>query len=131
MSDDPIERALRGEDELELTTTGRRTGRPHRVLAWFAYDGDSLWLRTDRDADWFRNLEREPRAHVSVGGHELGVRREPVADEVAALRQLIERWRAKYGQEWVADWYVERGRVPVRLRLLRGQRERGGGLSSG
>src|SRR5439155_683179 len=79
-------------------------------------------LRTDRDADWLRNLDRDPRATVRVGTHEIAVRREPITDEAAALRELIELWRTKYGQEWVADWYVERGRVPVRLRLVKEDR---------
>jgi deazaflavin-dependent oxidoreductase (nitroreductase family) len=117
-----LEDALRTSEELELETRGRRTGTPHRVTVWFAYDGDALWLRTDRDADWLRNLERDPAARVRVGGHEVAVRRQPVDDEADALRRLIGLWRAKYGQEWVADWYVERGRVPVRLSLERTQR---------
>ena len=122
MTDDLLERALRTAEELEIITTGRRTGRPHRVTVWFAYEPGALWLRTDRDADWLRNLEREPRARVRVADQEIDVHRERLDDEDAALRHLIALWRAKYGQEWVADWYVERGRVPVRLRLDRGGR---------
>jgi deazaflavin-dependent oxidoreductase (nitroreductase family) len=113
-----LDEALRTAEELELSTAGRRSGRPHRVTVWFAYDGDSIWLRTDRNADWLRNLDRDPRATVRIAGHQTAVRREPVPDEASALRGLVELWRAKYGQEWVADWYVERGRVPVRLRLV-------------
>jgi len=111
-----LERALTTAEEIELITTGRRTGKPHVVTVWFAYDEDgSVWLRTDHDADWLRNLERDPRCRIRVAGIERPARREPVADEAAALRRIVEVWRAKYGQEWVADWYVERGRVPVRL----------------
>ena len=120
MTDDALERALRTEEELELVTTGRRSGRPHRVTVWFAYEPGALWLRTDADADWLRNLDHEPRALIRIAGRELAVERVAVDDPAGALRSLIELWRAKYGQEWVADWYVERGRVPVRLSLVRG-----------
>jgi deazaflavin-dependent oxidoreductase (nitroreductase family) len=116
-----LEGALATAEELELITTGRRTGKPHAVTVWFAYHDGSVWLRTDRDADWLRNLERDPRCRIRVAGIERGARREPVADESAALRRLVDVWRAKYGQEWVADWYVERGRVPVRLVLESGE----------
>lgn len=112
-----LEQALQVAEELELITTGRRSGKPHRVRVWFAYDGAAIWLRTDRAADWLRNLEREPRCRIRVDGLERGATREAVADESAALLRLIDLWRAKYGQEWVADWYVERGRLPVRLAL--------------
>jgi hypothetical protein len=110
-----LDRALRLAEELEVITTGRRTGTAHAVSVWFAFDGAAVWLRTDRDADWLRNLERDPRCQIRVGGILRPARREPVVDEEAALRALVDLWRAKYGQEWVADWYVERGRVPVRL----------------
>jgi hypothetical protein len=54
---------------------------------------------------------------VRVGNIEVAARSEPIVDEAAALRHVVELFRAKYGVEWVADWYVERGRAPVRLRL--------------
>ncbi len=104
-------------EELVLTTTGRRTGRPHAVTLWFAREGDVLWLRADRSSDWYRNLLRDPRCRVRAGGLDLPGEREAVADESAALRHVVELWRAKYGAEWVGDWYVERGRVPVRIGL--------------
>ena len=115
MSEGDLERALESAEELELITTGRRSGEPHVVRVWFAYADGAIWLRTDRAADWLRNLERDPRCRIRVDGIERAAHREPVADEAAALKHLIDVWRAKYGQEWVADWYVERGRVPVRI----------------
>ena len=109
--------ALRSAEELVLVTRGRRSGRPHEVTLWFAYDGEFVWLRTDAATDWYRNLVRDPRCRVRVAGHELDAVREDVADTMSALRRLVALWREKYGQEWVADWYVERGRIPVRLRI--------------
>jgi deazaflavin-dependent oxidoreductase (nitroreductase family) len=100
-----------------LVTRGRKTGRPHESTVWFAYEDGALWLRTDRTSDWYRNLRRDPHATIRVAGDELAATNEPIADEAAALRHVVELFRAKYGAEWVSDWYVERGRAPVRLRL--------------
>lgn len=112
---DPLAEA----EELELRTRGRRTGRIHSVRVWFAYEGDSLWLRADDGPpDWLKNLQRRPDCVVRVGEHEVPARYEPVDDKDAALRHLVELWRAKYGADWVQPWYVERGRIPVRLRIL-------------
>ncbi len=111
-------RALERSDELELATVGRRTGRPHRVRLWFAYDGADIWLRTDTTTDWFRNLEREPRCRINAGGVELEARREAIADDAGSLRRVVELLRAKYGADWVADWYVDHGRTVVRLRVV-------------
>ncbi len=86
---------------------------------WFAYEVGAVWLRTDHDTDWYRNLRRDPRCRIRLGATELAANREPIADEAAALRHVVDLFRAKYGVEWVSDWYVERGRTPVRLRLER------------
>ncbi len=134
--------ALRSSEEIELVTTGRRTGRPHAVTLWSAYEEGTLWMRTDRGSDWYRNLLADPRCRVRFEGREVEGRYEPAAqDELSAdddqglrsadddqgllsaddqegLRHLIGLWRKKYGNEWVGDWYVERGRIPVRVRIV-------------
>lgn len=97
-------------------TRGRRSGRPHRTTVWSAYDDGVLWLRTDHNADWYLNLLRHPACKIRVGTAEFGALSEPIEDEAAALRHVVDLFRAKYGAEWVSDWYVERGRAPVRLR---------------
>jgi deazaflavin-dependent oxidoreductase (nitroreductase family) len=112
-----LEKALREAEEIVLTTRGRKTGRPHETTVWCAYEAEAVWLRTDHGTDWYRNLLRDPQCRVRVGTTELAATSEPIADEAAALRHVVELFRAKYGAEWVSDWYVERGRAPVRLRL--------------
>lgn len=106
-------------EELVLITRGRKTGREHRVRVWYAREDDLLWLRTDeRHPDWYLNLKTEQRCRVVIDGEELEARLEPSSDP-ADLRHLVELWRAKYGAGWVQDWYVEKGRVPVKVRLAR------------
>ncbi len=117
MTRDDLARAV-AEPELVLITRGRRSGSERSVRLWFAYEDGAIWLRTDRAADWYRNLERAPRCRLRLGSLEVEGELEPVEDEAAALRHLIELWRAKYGVDYVADWYVDRGRVPVRIRLV-------------
>jgi deazaflavin-dependent oxidoreductase (nitroreductase family) len=112
-----LEKSLREAEEVVLVTRGRKTGRPHEATVWCAYEDGIVWLRTDHDSDWYRNLRRDPRCRIRVGKNEVGAMSEPIADEAAALRKVVELFRAKYGAEWVSDWYVERGRAPVRLRL--------------
>jgi hypothetical protein len=114
------EAALRAAEEIELVTTGRRSGSPHTVVLWSAYEDGALWLRTDADSDWYRNLLADRRCRVRFDGRELEGRYEEIADQQRGLRRLIDLWRAKYGSEWVGDWYVERGRIPLRVRLVNG-----------
>jgi deazaflavin-dependent oxidoreductase (nitroreductase family) len=52
-----------------LTTTGRRTGRPHRIEIWFAAQEGRLYLLAGgrERADWVRNLQANPRVTVELG----------------------------------------------------------------
>jgi hypothetical protein len=111
------------------------SGDPHSVRLRFAYDDGVIWLRTgehpsapdatgvrrrtesDRTTDWLRNLEHAPHAMVRIGDAELPARYERSTDPAGDLRRAVELLRAKYGAEWVADWYLEMGRIPVKLRL--------------
>jgi hypothetical protein len=129
------ERTLSEADELELVTAGRVSRQPHTVRLRFAYDDGVIWLRTgerpsapdasgvrrrtesDRTSDWLRNLEHDPKARVRIGDAELAVRYEPSVEPAADLRRAVDLLREKYGAEWVGDWYLDAGRIPVKLRL--------------
>ena len=133
--DAATERTLTEADELELVTTGRVSGDPHTVRLRFAYDDGVVWLRTgerpaapdasgirrrtefDRTSDWLRNLEHDADALVRIADAELPARYEQSVDPAADLRRAVELLRQKYGPDWVADWYLEMGRIPVKLRL--------------
>ena len=54
-----------------VTSTGRTTGRSHRIEIWFAADPDAdtiYMLSGGRErADWVRNLVASPRCTVEIG----------------------------------------------------------------
>lgn len=112
-----LDEALNEVEEIVVVTRGRRSGRPHETTVWCAHEDGVVWLRTDHDSDWYLNLRCDPRCRIRVGMTEVAAVSEPIPDEAEALRHVVELFRAKYGAEWVSDWYVERGRAPVRLRL--------------
>src|SRR5690242_8826708 len=55
-----------------LTTTGRRTGRPHTIEIWFGAPSDRparIYLMSGggERSDWVRNLQADPRVTVRIG----------------------------------------------------------------
>ena len=65
-----------------LTTTGRVTGRPHRIEIWFAIDEDTLYVLSgggDR-SDWVKNLRRDPVVTVEIGTGKFQGRARAVTD---------------------------------------------------
>ena len=61
------------EDFCYVTTTGRVSGRPHRIEIWFAAapGRNTIYLLSGgRDrADWVRNLKATPACGVEIAQH--------------------------------------------------------------
>ena len=86
----------------DLTTTGRRSSRPHRIEIWFGVLGDTLYLISGNGpgADWYRNALTQPNVLLHVDGVDIpGVAR-AVTDPVER-RAVGELMGAKY--PWDGD----------------------------
>ena len=84
-----------------LTTTGRVSGRPHRIEIWFALDATTVYLLSGggHDADWVRNLSRTPSVTIEIAGQQLGARARVVVnheEQVRARRLLYEKYQPRY-----------------------------------
>lgn len=88
-----------------LTTTGRVTGRPHRIEIWFAlWDGVIYLLSGGRDeSDWVRNLLAAPVVRVELGGEvRTTTARVVVAgtdEDALARRLLVDKYQPGYGED--------------------------------
>jgi F420H(2)-dependent quinone reductase len=93
-----IRQALVSGRTVDITTTGRTTGRPHRIEMWFHnLDGRIYLTGTPGSRDWYANL----RAHPEFTFHlkeavraDLRARAIPILDPVqrqAVLSRLLER----------------------------------------
>jgi deazaflavin-dependent oxidoreductase (nitroreductase family) len=65
-----------------LTTTGRRSGRPHEIEIWFGAIESTLYLISGNgpSADWYQNLLADPVVSVRIGGETRTGRASAVAD---------------------------------------------------
>jgi deazaflavin-dependent oxidoreductase (nitroreductase family) len=84
-----------------LTTTGRVTGRPHRIEIWFGLDGSTVYLLAGggEQADWVRNLVHDPSVTLELAGRPVPARARVVADpgEQARARELLyQKYRRRY-----------------------------------
>ena len=61
--------ALNRASLLELTVTGRRTGRPRTVTVWFVATADRLYVTSGRGADsqWIKNVRHTPAVGCRIG----------------------------------------------------------------
>ena len=75
-----------GRNLLLLTTTGRKSGRPHTTPMVFTRDGDRLLVYASKAGapahpDWYLNLVADPRVTVEVGGERYDATATPLAGE--------------------------------------------------
>ncbi|MGB3410767.1 MAG: nitroreductase family deazaflavin-dependent oxidoreductase [Microthrixaceae bacterium] len=96
------------DDYCYLTTTGRRSGRPHRIEIWYARDGDVLYLLSGGGgrSDWVRNLIAEPSVRVEIGGliHDARAKVIVGGDEEERARTLVfDKYQARSGDD-LTNW---------------------------
>ena len=97
--DHTIRRALSRGSLIDITTTGRRTARPHRVeLVYHNFDGHIYISGRPGPRDWYANLLANPgfTFHLKRGvSADLPARARPITEE-AERRAVME----KVGQAW-------------------------------
>ncbi len=73
---------------IDLTTMGRRSGKPSRIeIWWFHVDGRFVVTGTPGARDWFANVLANPEVTVHVGGHDIDARAYPITDP--EIRSLV------------------------------------------
>lgn len=106
-------------DYCYLTTTGRRTGRPHRIEIWYTAAGNTIYLLAGagRSSDWVQNLVANPSVLVEVDGDVQPARGRVIedADEAELARTLV---FDKYTPRYQGDLTAWRHRaLPVAIDL--------------
>jgi deazaflavin-dependent oxidoreductase (nitroreductase family) len=110
---------MAADDFCYLTTTGRRTGRPHRIEIWYAPDGDTLYLLAGggTSSDWVQNLVADPAVLVELDGAVRSAHGRVVEDgqEAERARSLVVD---KYAPRYEGDLTAWRERaLPVAVEL--------------
>ena len=110
---------LADEPYCYLTTTGRVSGEPQEIEIWFGLEGDTVYMLAQgrERADWVKNLRRDPRGSVRIGGETFAGRARIVEEpgEDARARELV---AAKYDR-LDSDW--RRNALPVAVDLRRAE----------
>lgn len=98
--------SLTSTSEIELTTTGRRTGRETSRPVWFVRSGDRLYLVpvTGSDSQWYKNVLAHPAIRLEAGGAEYAAQATPITDP-ARVTEVVASFRAKHGADDVAQYY--------------------------
>jgi deazaflavin-dependent oxidoreductase (nitroreductase family) len=92
--------------EINITVTGRKSGRPISIPIWFVLEGDKLYLLPVQGSDtqWYKNVLKHPSIQIESGGETAELTVVPVTDP-KQVASVVERFRTKYGASDVSKYY--------------------------
>lgn len=114
---------LAGEDFAYLTTTGRKSGRPHRIEIWFAIENGVIYVLSGGgdSADWVQNIKKSGKVRIQIGS-----RTTPANARIVRAGREDQRARELLDEKYM-DWKAgkrlsswARGSTPVAVDLPRG-----------
>jgi deazaflavin-dependent oxidoreductase (nitroreductase family) len=105
MANTDFRTALQGTNEIEITVTGRKSGRSLSYPVWFALDGDKLYLLPVKgsDTEWYKNLRKTPTIRLTARGKTFTASARLLTDETQ-IDKVLEKFRDKYGRN-VKSYY--------------------------
>ncbi len=98
--------ALEGRNEIEITVTGRSSGRSLTYPVWFVLEGDTLYLLPVRgsETDWYKNVLKIPAIHLTARGKTFTASATPITN-AAQVGEVVKKFRDKYGAGTVNSLY--------------------------
>ena len=97
--------ALQSTNEIEITVTGRTSGRSLSYPVWFALEGEKLYLIPVRgsDTDWYKNVRKTPTIRLEARGKTFTTSARLLTDQTQ-IGEVLEKFRDKYGRN-VQSYY--------------------------
>jgi len=102
------ESELAALDYCYVTTTGRRSGKPHTIEIWFALRESTLYLLSGGGdgSDWVKNVKEHPTVGVRLGDYDVIARARVVDDpgEDGLARQLLVEKYTSRDPDDLTEW---------------------------
>jgi deazaflavin-dependent oxidoreductase (nitroreductase family) len=92
--------------EINLSVTGRKSGRTISQPVWFVLDEDKLYLLPvhGSDTQWYKNVLQDPNIRIAAHDAEGKFKALSITDH-ERVAAVVERFREKYGAGDVKKYY--------------------------
>jgi deazaflavin-dependent oxidoreductase (nitroreductase family) len=103
---DALKKRLSRSREINISVTGRKSGRTISIPVWFVLDDDKLYLLPvlGSDTQWYKNVLKKPSIRIDAGGAEAEVKVVPLTD-AKQVSSVAGKFRDKYGASDVKKYY--------------------------
>ena len=92
--------------EINISVTGRKSGRTISIPVWFVLEDDKLYLLPVQGSDtqWYKNVLKNPSIRIDARGAEAEFNVVPITD-ATRVSSVVQKFRAKYGTNDVKKYY--------------------------
>ncbi|PYU14981.1 MAG: DUF2255 domain-containing protein [Acidobacteria bacterium] len=92
--------------EINITVTGRKSGKAITNPVWFVSEDEKLYLLpvSGSDTQWYKNALKNPTIRIDAGGAEGKFKAVPLTD-AKQVSSVVEKFRKKYGAGDVKKYY--------------------------
>jgi deazaflavin-dependent oxidoreductase (nitroreductase family) len=101
-----LEDRLSRANEINISVTGRKSGRTISNPIWFVFDDGKLFLLPVKGSDtqWYKNVLQNPKIRIKAGSSETELNVTPVT-EAKTVSSVVDKFRDKYGPGDVKKFY--------------------------
>ncbi len=92
--------------EINISVTGRKSGRAISIPVWFVLEDEKLYLLPVQGSDtqWYKNALKNPLIRIDARGAEAEVKVVLVTG-VTQVSSVVDKFRGKYGANEVKKYY--------------------------
>jgi deazaflavin-dependent oxidoreductase (nitroreductase family) len=103
---DVLKDRLSRSREVNITVTGRKSGRLISIPVWFVLEDDKLYLLPVQgsDTNWYKNVLKNPSIRIDARSAETEVKVVHIT-EATQVSSVAEKFRHKYGASDVRKYY--------------------------
>jgi deazaflavin-dependent oxidoreductase (nitroreductase family) len=103
---DSLKDRLSRSREINISVTGRKSGRTISIPVWFVLEDDKLYLLPVQGSDtqWYKNVLKNPIIRIKARSAEAELKVVPITDG-KTVSSVVEKFRAKYGASDVKKYY--------------------------
>ena len=107
MDSSEVQRTLDSSVELQITVTGRESGRDFSAPVWFVREGKTLYLMPIRGSknQWYKNVLKSRRIKISSGKVSIELAAKPIND-LKRVASIADKFRKKHGAADVKRYYT-------------------------
>ena len=97
---------LKKDKEIELTVTGRKSGKPLPRPVWFVLRETELLLLpvTGTDSQWYKNFLRNPQVKLRSSEQSFNGKLRAITER-NQVDEVIELFKGKYGSSDIKKYY--------------------------